>query len=164
MFFRFLISKYLLLTFTCHLQFGCFYTLPSAYPALLSAAQVFDASLDTKHRSSFHFSGSGSTVLGKRSLNDFTLRSQPPFLTIKALCTVVLFWECPSRNTKAFHVGNCTLTVLKQELLVQIKQAKEASGYHFPAPLSLFCGFCSAKLSSILLEQAAAQGDFSYES
>lgn len=97
-------------------------------------------------------------------LKRFTLRSQPPFPTIKALCTAVLFWESPSRNTKAFHVGNCTLTVFKQGLLVRIKQAKEASGYHFPAPLSLFCGFCSAKLSSILLERAAAQGDFSYES
>lgn len=86
--------------------------LHTAYPALLSAAQVFDASLDTKHQSSFHFSGSGSTVLGKGSLNDFTLRSQPPFPTIKALCTAVMFWESPSCNTKAFHVGNCTLTVL----------------------------------------------------
>ncbi|KAL1263102.1 hypothetical protein QQF64_005841 [Cirrhinus molitorella] len=95
----------------------------TAYPALLSVAQVFDASLDTKHRNSFHFSGSGSTALGKLSLNDSPFEV-PPFATIKALCTAVLFWESPSRNTKAFHVGSCTLTVLKQELLVQIKQAK----------------------------------------
>ncbi len=95
-------------------------------------------------------------------LKRFTLRSQPPFPTIKALCTAVLFWESPSRNTKAFHVGNCTLTVFKQGLLVRIKQAKQASGYHFPAPLSLFCvGFVllNSLLSSwseLLLRETSA--------
>ncbi len=56
-------------TMTCH--FSTVLLFPyTADPALLSVAQVFDASLDTKHRNSFHFSGSGSTALGKLSLND----------------------------------------------------------------------------------------------